>query len=451
MNYEVKNAGDLDVKSVIEETGKTFEAFKKTMDELQGEVKKLGGQDVVTAEKLNKIEGSLDRVVEQKAAFEAALAAEKKEREELEIRLNRHQIKGDGEAAKLELEVKEFNNTLKSYNPNGFAPLDAKHYVEYQNAYNSFLRKNERLLTAEEIKTLQVGSDPDGGYLVTPNMSSKIIKKVYESSPMRQVCDVVTISTDAIEGMEDLGEAGAGYAGEKSTSGDTTTPQLGKWRIQVYTIDTEPKITQQLLDDAAWNVETWLSGKVGDKFARFTTNEYITGAANKIRGLFSGYTMNEDSGSGVTWGTFGFVKSGANGDFAASTPADKLLDLMGMLKNEYLGNARWMTRRSVIQKIRKFKDGQNLYLWQPSLQVGQPEMLLGFPIVRAEDVPTLATDSYSLAFGDFRQAYMIVDRQGLRTLRDPYTAKPFVKFYTTMRTGGGAQNYEAVKFMKFAA
>jgi HK97 family phage major capsid protein len=127
------------------------------------------------------------------------------------------------------------------------------------------------------VKTLSVGSDPDGGYFVTPDMSGRTVKKVFETSPIRQIASAQTISTDALEGIEDLGEAGAGYAGETAQGSDTTTPQVGKWSIPVYWIDTEPKATQQLLDDAEVDMEAWLAGKVGDKLGRFENSEFVNG------------------------------------------------------------------------------------------------------------------------------------------------------------------------------
>jgi HK97 family phage major capsid protein len=303
-------------------------------------------------------------------------------------------------------------------------------------------------LSQDEMKALSAGSDPDGGYLLPASAVGSIVKKVYETSEMRQYADVMTIGTDALEGIEDLGEAGVGYAGEKSTSGDETTPQVGKWSIQTWILDTEPKITQKLLDDANVDVEAWLAAKVGDKFGRFENSEFVVGSS-KIRGITS-YTTAADSGSGVTWGSFGHVATGVSGDFAASTPADILFDVMGLLKNAYLPGAVWATRRSVITRIRKFKESTtNGYIWQPGLQAGQPERLLNYPIARMEDMPALGANSLSIGFGNLKEAYQIVDRQGLRTLRDPYTAKPYVKFYTTKRTGGGAKNFEALKFVKF--
>jgi HK97 family phage major capsid protein len=441
-----------EIKTLLDQQGTAFEAFKTTLEtEMKG---KLGKDDPIVTEKLAKIEASLDGAVEAKSALEAAIAAEKKEREDLEARMNRMGVKATGEnAAKRELEVKELNVVLGAHNAErkeSFQPLDEKGLDEYKAAHGRYLRKGDRLLTADEMKTLSVGSDPDGGYYVTPDTGGRIVKRVYETSPIRQIASQQTISTDALEGIEDLDEAGAGYAGEKALSGDQKTPQVGKWRIPVFWIDTEPKTTQQLLDDSAVDIEAWLSGKVSDKFARFENREFVTGATN-IRG-FTSYDIAEDSGSGVSWGKIGYVKTGVSSDFAASNPADQILDLIGLLKAAYLPNARFVTRRSVVTKIRKFKDGTtNAYLWQPSFVLGDPERIAGYPVTRAEDMPALGNGSLSLAFGDFSQAYQIVDRQGVRVLRDNLTSKPYVKFYTTKRVGGGVLNFEAIKFLRFGA
>jgi len=451
---ERKDGNELmdEIKKTIDEIGADFSAFKETNDQRWKEIDKKKAGDVLLEEKLDRIGKSLDAFTEQKNALEKQLAAEKKEREDLELRISKGELGEKGNPEK-ELELKDFNLSLASHlAERGQQPIlfDEKQLGDYVKAFNTFLRKDSRTLSADEQKALSAGSDPDGGYLLPPATVGSIVQKVYETSEMRSIADVMSIGTDSIEGIEDLGEAGAGYAGEAATSGDTTTPQVGKWAIQSWIIDTEPKITQKLLDDANVDVAAWLAAKVGDKFGRFENTEFVAGST-KIRG-FTSYTTAADSGSGVTWGTFGHVKTGVNGAFAASTPADILFDVMGLLKNAYLPGASWVTRRSVITLIRKFKESTtNGYIWQPGLQAGQPERLLGFPVVRMEDMPTLATDSLSLAFGNFKEGYQIIDRMGLRTLRDPYTAKPYVKFYTTKRTGGGAKNYEAIKFVKFAA
>lgn len=437
-----------EVKNLIDEQGKAFAAFKETH---MAELKK---SDVLTSDKLKKIEETLDKAVEGKAAIDAAIKAEAKEREELEAKINRMGLTGSKESMVRAVELKDFNIVLASNaaaRKKSFTPIDDAHYGEYKAAHEKWIREGDRSLSQDEVKTLSVGSDPDGGYFVTPDTSGRVVKKVYETSPIRQYADVQTISTDALEGIEDLGEAGVGYAGEHSTSGDTTTPQVGEWKIPVFDLDTEPKATQKLLDDAAVDIEAWLADKVAKKFGRFENREFATGSANKIRGFMGGYDTAADSGSGVTWGTIGHVVTGVDGDFAASVKGDKLIDLMGLLKDEYLVGAAWFTRRSVITAIRKFKDGQSNYLWQPSFVAGVPETIMGYPVARMEDAPALATGSLSLAFGNLKEAYQVVDRQGIRVLRDPFTAKPYVKFYTTKRTGGGVVNFEAIKLMKFSA
>ncbi len=435
------------IKALLEQQGQAFEAFKETHAE------ELKRSDAVTQEKLEKIETSLDAAVEAKAKIETALEAERKEREELEARLNRVSLNGGKDAGKAEEELKSFNQVLASNARERSRPpvaLDEKGIADYRQAQERFLREGKEALSETEIKTLSVGSDPDGGYYVTPDMTGRIARFVYETSPMRQIANVQSISTGSLQGIEDLDEAGAGYAGEQTQGSDTTTPQVGRWEILTYWIDTEPKATQQLLDDASVNIEAWLSQKVADKFARFENAEFVTGSTGKIRGLTS-YTTAADSGSGVTWGTIGHVVTGANGALASSNPLDKFHDLMGALKQAYLMNARWLTRRSVITLIRKVKDGEGNYIWQPSFVAGQPETIMAYPVTRAEDMPAIATGSLSLGFGDFMTGYQIVDRQGIRVMRDPYTSKPFIKFYTTKRTGGGVVNFESFKLLKFSA
>lgn len=440
-----------ELKAVFDKIGEAFEQFKTTHTAEIAGVKR-GFDDVITKEKLANIEKSLDDAIEAKAKFDAAFEVERKEREALEMKLNRLNLSNDGEAAVRQVEIKSFNNELASLNAGrkrGFTALDDAGYDEYKSALDHYLREGESSLSDTQRKTLSVGSDPDGGYFVTPDLSGRIVKKVYESSPVRQNADVQPITTDALEGKEDLGEAGAGYAGERSTSGDTTTAQLGKWRIPVFWIDTEPKASQQLLDDAAVDVEAWHAAKVADKFARFENAEFVTGAAQRILGFMLGYTQAADSGAGVTWGQIGYKATGASADFAASNPVDNLIDLIGLLKNDYLANAKFYTRRSVITKIRKFKDSTGQSIWAPSFAKGVAETIMDYPIVRMEDISALASNSFSMAFGDLKQAYQIVDRQGVRVLRDPYTAKPLIKFYTTKRVGGGMVNFEALKLLKF--
>jgi HK97 family phage major capsid protein len=438
----------------IKQIAEAVEAFKASHAEEMAELKKKGSADPVLLERLSKIDDQLNKATEAKTALEAQIAAERKEREELELRLQRHNIKGDGDGAKAELELKEVNlamAALAADRRRDFTPLDQKGLELYRKARAKELRYGKDALDADELKAMSVGSDADGGYLVTPDTTGRMVKKIYETSDIRRIANVQTISTDKLEGSEDLDEAGAGWVGETDDRSETSTPKLGEWEIPVHEMYAEPRATQKLLDDASVNVEAWLGDKVGMRFGRIENSAFVTGnGIRKPRG-FASYETALDDGSGVSWGVIGHVLSGADGAFAASNPADRIHDLVGALKSAYLQGASFVTRRRIITLIRKFKDGQGQYLWQPSLVMGEPEQLAGFPIVRAEDLPTPAAGSLSLWFGNFNEAYQIVDRQGTRTLRDPYTAKPFVKFYSTRRVGGAVVNFEAIKAMKFSA
>ena len=212
-----------------------------------------------------------------------------------------------------------------------------------------------------------------------------------------------------------------------------------------------PKISQRILDDAATDVEAWLSNKVADKFARVEGAAFWTGTGvGQPKGL-AAYTTAATSDDTRAWGQFEHIKTGANGAFH-TTKADPLQELIGAFKSQYLQNASFCMRRELRTDIRKMKEAtSDRYLWEPSLQAGAPDRLLGYPVYIDQYMPAKATDSLSLAFGDFKQAYTIVDRMGIRTLRDPFTAKPYVVFYSTKRTGGGAQNTEALKFLKLSA
>lgn len=430
----------LEFKKVIEQYGQAFEEFKKTNDEI---IKaKADGKAVGDLEtKLAKISTDMEQLGELKAQFEEVVA-----------KINRPNL-GGKDAGDLELETKSFNLYRKGLFNGQAADISTEQYTEYKKSFWNFIRKGDvSLLTDAERKAMSAGSDPDGGYLLPSPTIGRMAKRVYELSNIRQIANVMTISTDALEGINDLDEAACGWVGETQTRSDTATPQVGKYRIEAHEMYAQPKATQKLLDDAMVDIEAWLANKVADKMARTEGAAFISGdGIGKPRG-FASYTTAATADSSRAWGVMEHVKTGANGAFAGSNPADVIFDLVGAFKAAYLNNARFVTRREVITAIRKFKESTtNAYMWQPGLQAGQPDTLLGYPIVIAQDMPALATDSLSLAFGDFMEGYQIVDRMGARVLRDPFTDKPYVKFYTTRRVGGAVVNFESIKFLKFAA
>lgn len=436
----------LEIKKLIEDQGRAWEEFKRTNDELikaKADGKAVGDLEV----KLNNINDAIEKAAESQKMIEDFMA--------------KATAPGGGFASKQSdefvAEVKGFNLMLRAeYQSKGrIAPqeFDADAYTHYKSGFFKLISGvTADSLTSDERKALSAGSDPDGGYLLPESTVGRTVAKIYEQSTMRQLASVQTISTDKIEGLVDNNEASAGWVSELGARSDTSTPQLGQYEIQAHEMYAMPKISQKLIDDASMDVEGWLSMKVADKFARVEGAGFTTGTgAGQPRGLFA-YTTAATGDDSRAWGQFEHVKTGTNGAFNATTKGDVLFDLVGAFKPAYLQRAQWLMRREARTAIRKLKGAtSDLYLWEPALQAGQPDRLLGYPVRVDQYVPALATDSLSVALGDFAEAYTIVDRIGIRTLRDPYTAKPYVVFYSTKRTGGGAVNFEAVKFLKFAA
>lgn len=433
-----------DIAQTLEDQGKAFEAFKKANDALvaaKAEGKAVGD---LTAQ-VETLSKELDKLSEMKAAIE-----------EIQKKANRPQSDAEVKsAADFAQEVKGFNITLRAeYQAKGKAfpgEMSPEAYTQYKSGFFKIAAGvSVDDLSADERKAMSAGSDPDGGYLLPNATQGSVLGNIYEQSVMRQIATVQSISTNDIEGLLDNDEASAGWVAELGSRSDTSTPTVGKWKIEAHEMYAMPKASQKILDDAATDVEAWLAGKVADKFARVEGSAFWEGTGvGQPRGLAS-YPTAATADSSRAWGTFEHVVTGANGTFH-TTQFDPVVSLVGALKDQYLTNAQFVMRRSVRTAARLLKESTtNRYLWEPGMQVGSPERLMGYPCRVDEYMPALTTGSLSLAFGDFRQAYLIVDRMGMRTLRDPYTAKPYVVFYTTKRTGGGAQNTEAVKFLKFS-
>ena len=435
----------LEIKTMLEERKKAYDELQKTVTELKAAND--GGKAIgdLTA-KVELLTKSCDKFDEMKEAFD-----------ELQKKGNRPQTDSEFKAAnELTAETKGFNIALRAeYQAKGKAfpgELSTDAYKQYK---SGFLKMVSGVsiddLSSDERKAMSAGSDPDGGYLLPQSTVGATLSKIYEQTVMRQLANVQTISTNDIEGIIDNDEASAGWVSELGSRSDTATPTVGKWRIEAHEMYAMPKISQRILDDAATDVEAWLSNKVADKFARVEGAAFWTGTGvGQPKGL-AAYTTAATSDDSRAWGQFEHIKTGANGAFH-TTKADPLQELIGAFKSQYLQNASFCMRRELRTDIRKMKEAtSDRYLWEPSLQAGAPDRLLGYPVYIDQYMPAKATDSLSLAFGDFKQAYTIVDRMGIRTLRDPFTAKPYVVFYSTKRTGGGAQNTEALKFLKLSA
>jgi HK97 family phage major capsid protein len=431
MSDEIKQAVEA-VKTV----NTAFEEFKRVNDQRLAEIEKKGTADPLLEEKIARIEADLTKA--QAIADEAALAAKRQSRVVTDEKGDRIDL--DAKAAEWAgMLARRRGETIPAFNASG---MDA-----YKAAFDKFLRKGEEVMGVDERKALSVGTDPDGGYVVNPDLSGRIVMKVFESSPMRAYASIQVISSDALEGLFDLDEAASGWVGETDSRAETNTPQLGKWRIPVHELYAKPKATQKLLDDASINMEAWLASKVAEKFARDEANAFVVGnGSNKPRGFLT-------YASGTTLpGTIEQVPTSASGALASAPDGgDALINALYGLKQQYRANATWFMNRATTKLVRKAKDSDGAYLWSPGIQAGQPATLLGYPVAAFEDMPDPASNSLSIAVGDMREAYQIVDRLGIRTLRDPYSAKPYVEFYTTKRVGGDVVNFEAIKLIKLGS
>lgn len=416
-----------EVKKAVDDLTGAFETFKKKNDERLEQLSKKG-EDAVTKDEVEKLNKGIDDLK----------AEVQKQLDEVFKKANRDRL-GGGDDPELKA-AGEFGRLI------GKADFTVEQLREYKGDLGHYLRTLQAKAT-----TLAVGNDPSGGYLVTPDVTGRMIRKIYESSPMRQLATVVPIGTDALEGPIDNGEMDAQWVGEQATRSQTDAPGFGKWTIPVNELYAYPWVTQKLLEDANIDIEGWLADKAASKFSRKETTAFYTGdGVLKPKGILA-YDFASTADATRPWGTFQYVASGHASAFASSNPADALIDLIFALKAEYRANARFQMARSTMGAVRKLKDGQGNYLTDLRLRDGAlVETIFGFPNVDAEDMSAMAANAYSIGFGDWAETYTIVDRLGVTVVRDNITKPGFVKFHFRKRVGGGVVNFESAKFLKHA-
>jgi HK97 family phage major capsid protein len=385
-----------------------FEAFKEVNDRRLGEIEEKLTADIVTTEKMDRINRAMD---EQKKLIDQLVL--KKARPPLGR-------SGAGEAA------------------------------EHKAAFEQYIRRGDEAGLREiEAKAMSVGAAADGGYLVPPETDSEIGRKLSVVSPIRALATVRQVSGSVLKKPFAISGMASGWVAETAARPQTNSAQLAELSFPTMELYAMPAATQALLDDAAVDIEAWISSEIDIVFAEQEGTAFVSGdGVNKPKG-FLAYAAVADSA--WSWGSLGYVATGAAGAFKASGPSDTLVDVVYALKAGYRQNANFVMNRKVQAEVRKFKDAEGRYLWQPPATAGGQASLMGFPVTEAEDMPDIAANALSIAFGDFRAGYLVVDRTGVRVLRDPYSAKPYVLFYTTKRVGGGVQNFEAIKLVRFSA
>lgn len=319
---------------------------------------------------------------------------------------------------------------------------------EYSTAFNTFFRTGhgENDLKALSIKAaLTTQSDPDGGYVIAPEVETQIDRVLAKTSAMRGLARVRPIGTSTYKKLAGVGGTTSGWVGETDERPETETPKLSELEFPAMQLYANPSATQEMLDDTGFDIGTWLSDEIDIEFVEQEGAAFINGSGvKKPRGILQYDTVADASWS---WGKLGYKASGDATDIASLDP---LIDLTYTLKQGFRQNASWLMNRFTAAKIRKLKDTTGQYLWQPSTQLGQPATLSGYAVADDDNMPDIGAGAFPIAFGDFLRGYVIVDRRGIRVLRDPYTKKGYVQFYTTKRVGGGVQHFQAIKLLKVA-
>mgnify|MGYP006274774791 FL=1 len=313
-------------------------------------------------------------------------------------------------------------------------------------AWAGFLRTGEAARLVEG-KALSAGTPADGGHVAPPETEALIERLVREVSPIRQIATVKQTRAHTFRKPVSLGGTTSGWVAETANRPETNTSTLDLLEFPAAELYAMPAATPAILDDSLVDMERWLAEEVRDVFAEAEGTAFVTGSGTNQPMGFLSYTKTADASA--AWEEIGYLATGVDGDFPASDPADALIDLIYAPRAGYRSNARFVMSKATVSAVRKFKDADGHYIWQPSANAGQPASLLGYPVSESEAMPGIGSDSFSIAFGDFARGYLIVDRQGVQVLRDPYSAKPYVLFYTTRRVGGGVQDFNAIKLLKF--
>ncbi|MBS0472348.1 MAG: phage major capsid protein [Proteobacteria bacterium] len=412
MEYETKAASP-EIRDAFDDFLSAFEQFKAANDERLTQLERRSS-DVVTEEKVDRINKALD---EQKRALDTLIL----------------------DAARPALGTERKANDLDTR--------------ESKAAFDRYVRKGDAQgLAALELKTtasFSAGTPGDGGYTVPLEIETTIDRVLAKASPIRAIATVRRIGGNVYRKPIATAGAATGWVAETASRPQTDTPTLAVIDFPAMELYAMPAATPTLLDDSAVDIERWLADEVQTVFAEQEGAAFVSGNGTTAPKGFLSETIVADAS--WAWTKLGYIASGADGAFASSNPTDALVSLAYAPKQAYRANGTWVMNRKTESVIRKFKDTTGNYIWSPGVAAGQPPTLLGYPVAEAEDMPDIDSDSYSIAFGDFARGYLIVDRIGIRTLRDPYSAKPYVLFYTTKRVGGGVQNFEAIKLMKFAA
>ena len=321
----------------------------------------------------------------------------------------------------------------------------------HKKAFNAYLRHGDDEALrglALEGKALSTAVAGDGGYLVDPRTADTVKSMLVATGSIRSIASVVTVDSSNFDVLIDRSDVGTGWVTETGSVSETATPLIERISIRLHQLAAMPKASQRLLDDSAFDVEGWLAEKIASRFIRSESAAFVNGdGVDKPKGILLPAKVPD---SAWTWGSLGYVASGAAADFPTTNAVDCIVNLVYALAAPYRANATFVMNSKTAGAVRKMKDADGRFMWADGLAVAEPPRLMGYPVLICEDMPDIAANAHAIAFGDFAAGYTIAERTDLRILRDPFSAKPHVLFYATKRVGGDISDYAAIKLLKFA-
>lgn len=322
----------------------------------------------------------------------------------------------------------------------------ARNDIEVKSFVDNYLRHGRET----EFKSLSATVLVDGGYAVPREIDALIASQLREISPIRSIAQVVQTGSAGYRKLVATGGTASGWVSETAARPETDTPEFAEIAPPTGELYANPAASQTMLDDAAFDLEGWLAGEIAMEFARAEGAAFISGSGvNRPRGFLAA-PVSTASDAARAFGTLQYVGSGNAGGFGAD-PDARLIDLVHTMKSGHRQGASWVMNSATLAEVRKLKTADGAFLWQPGLVEGQPDRLLGYPVVEAEDMPDIAANAFPIAFGNFKAGYLIAERSATTILRDPFTNKPFVHFYATRRVGGQVLDSEAIKLLKIEA
>jgi len=427
------------VADALDKIATAFDQYKKTNDERIEAVKSGKGTAELDA-KLARMDEHINSLGEVKTKLE-----------KMETKLSRPGAMGGNGEQRESAETVEYKHAFLDWMR---APSDGDRQQRAAAAQKALEAKSkaDAAATGREFRSTQTvtSTGSAGGFALPEQIERQIARLSVDMSPIRQISTVRLVGTTDYKELFDVNGAGFEWVGETDTRSQTNTPDLAEVAPTFGMASAKPQASEESLDDLFFDVEAWLIDSAAEAMAQGEGAAFVAGnGTKKPTGFLAGPTPVATADASRAFGTLQYIASGQAA--ALPTSIDVFFDLVYGLRARYRNNAQWVTNKLVLAALRKYKDSTGQYLWQPALTAGQPSTFLGYGITEAEDTPAVAANAFPLAFGDFKEGYLIADRVGTRITRDEITTPGFVKFYVRKRVGGKLRNTQAIKLLKIAA